>query len=93
MVGTLARLSGPFTAVAGAPGTAALAVFAGAALSGVVRGSPIAAPITSTATPAAISQPLSNRLGSGSAFATFVARAGAATASSAPQRWQRRHFW
>ena len=43
--------------------------------------------------PAAINQPLSNRLGSASPLATFVARAGAAAASSAPQRWHRRHFW
>ena len=43
--------------------------------------------------PAAISQPLSSRLGSVSPPATFAARAGAAAASSAPQRWHRRHFW
>jgi hypothetical protein len=69
------------------------AVFAVVAVSGVLRGNAIAAPITRTATPAAISQPLSNRLGSASPAAIFAARAGAVAASSAPQRWHRRHFW
>jgi hypothetical protein len=86
----LARGSAPLAAATGAPGAAGLVVFAGAAVSGVLRGNPIAAPITSTATPAAISQPLSKRLGSVSTFAAFVARDG--VTSSAPQRWHRFHF-
>jgi hypothetical protein len=92
IVGTLTRVSAPLAAATGALGAADLAGLAGAAVSGVPRGNPIAAPITRTAIPAAISQPLSNRLGSGSPDATFVARAGAAAASSAPHRWHRRHF-